>query len=206
MTMTLKAYSAGLILSLVGLTACKTILPNASGSETNAAQQVGLKSATQEPSSSRRADTLVTQIGGAQRTVDASQLTQPQGKAGLTIAQLRKYADRCSPDRPKLPASKGQVDCSELSLRMSKTFKSDDKVLEALVLLDRLGRSDDDNDGIGLNGYRSGVSASAVVASGITDPLLDAPPPELEEFTDFLEQNGLAIEAGAIVARTGANE
>ncbi|MEL7399900.1 MAG: hypothetical protein AAFN68_04920 [Pseudomonadota bacterium] len=89
---------------------------------------------------------------------------------------------------------------------MSRTFKSEDKVIEALVLLDRLGRSDDDNDSLGLGGYGSGISASAVVASGIADPLLNAPQPELEEFTDFLEQNGLAIETGAIVARTGVNE
>ena len=118
--------------------------------------------------------------------------------------RLKSYADRCVPGKSTYQPD---LDCSELSLRLKKVFRSDDKISEALFTLDRLGRSvskSSVSNELERNSDNLSLSAQAV-ASGS----LNTPPPELPEdpvpldLEKFLSENGLGINAGVIVNNGG---
>ena len=152
------------------------------------------------------ATTHVHQIGQQNSALDAAQISSSVEAEQLTINQLKVYADRCSPNATELPP-KG-LDCSELNLRVKRLYKSDDDVTEALVTLDRLGRNDnidnidsalkdleDDKPGLSFN--------SQAIAGSVTTPQTPAPTESQENLEEFLNENGLSINAGAIIANRG---
>lgn len=144
----------------------------------------------------------INQISAQDETLAATQIAASVEANQLTVDQLRIYADRCLPNS-ELEAPK-DLDCSELNLRVKSVFRSDDKVAEALVTLNRLGRVDnEDTLEDDLRDGRPGYSLNAqAVAGGLLDTPAPLPPedPTDGEFEDFLQQNGLTVNTGVIVA------
>ena len=152
------------------------------------------------------ATTHVHQIGQQNSALDAAQISSSVEAEQLTINQLKVYADRCSPNATELPP-KG-LDCSELNLRVKRLYKSDDDVTEALVTLDRLGRNDNiDNIDSALKDLEDGKPGlsfnSQAIAGSVTTPQTPAPTESQENLEEFLNENGLSINAGAIIANRG---
>jgi len=89
-----------------------------------------------------------------------------------------------------------------LNLRVKRLFRSEDKVTEALITLDRLGRNDTIDNALEdlEDGHPGNSLNSQAIAGGLLDPTPPAPPDPEENLEDFLNQNGLAINAGAIIA------
>lgn len=149
----------------------------------------------------KRSSTNVSQIGDQALSLQAPQISAQVDVNQLTVDQLRIYADRCSP-KAKLPQPK-DLDCSELGLRVKRVFRSNDNIAEALITLDRLGRNDTGVNALeDLEDGRPGASfSSQAIAGGLlgTDNL----PPErvepVDSLEEFLNQNGLSINAGAII-------
>lgn len=138
-------------------------------------------------------DSLTPQIA---RSVDTQQ---------LTIDQLKAYADRCAPGQTN-PTN--DIDCSELSLRVKTLFRSDDKVQEALITLDRLGRSGsnvDVDDELRRNRGDLSFSAQAIANGTLTMPMPAELPedPIDDDLEKFLNQNGFGVNAGVIVNQGG---
>ena len=152
------------------------------------------------------ATTHVHQIGQQNSALDAAQISSSVEAEQLTINQLKVYADRCSPNATELPP-KG-LDCSELNLRVKRLYKSDDDVTEALVTLDRLGRTDNvENIDSALKDLEDGKPSlsfnSQAIAGSVTTPQTPPPTESQENLEDFLNENGLSINAGAIIANQG---
>lgn len=152
-----------------------------------------------------RSTTSVAQIYSAETGFIHQQISRDVDAAQLTVEQLKAYADRCVPGKSSYNKD---IDCSELSLRLKKVFRSDDKVAEALITLNRLGRSDNrKNISDELEGNNDNLSLSArAIASGALDPSSTADLPQ-EQISDdleqFLNENGLDINAGIIVNSGG---
>lgn len=149
--------------------------------------------------------TSVNQISTGGAAFDAPQIARSVDTQQLTVDQLKAYADRCAPGQVN-PAN--DIDCSELSLRVKTLFRSDDKIQEALITLDRLGRSDsaaDVEDELRRNRGDLSFSAQAIANGTLTMP----PPAELpeqpvdEDLEKFLNQNGFGVNAGVIVNQGG---
>ena len=147
--------------------------------------------------------TQVNQIGQQSSALDAPQISSSVEAEQLTVDQLKDYADRCSPNAKERPPK--DLDCSELKLRVKRLYKSDDDVTEALVTLDRLGRTDNvDNIDSALKDLEDGQPGSSfnsqAIAGSVTTPQTPAPTESQENLEDFLNENGLSINAGAIIA------
>lgn len=144
--------------------------------------------------------TNVSQIGDQPRTLSAAQIDSGFDANKLTVEQLRAYADRCSPDA-LFPPPQG-LDCSEVNLRMKRLMRSDDRVTDALVTLDRLGRNNTINDTLEdlKDGKPGGSLNSQAIAGGILDPVAPPAPPPEENLEDILNKNGIDFNAGAFIA------
>lgn len=144
--------------------------------------------------------TRVNQIGNQLPTLSAAQIESGFDTNKLTVEQLRAYADRCSPNAV-FPPPQG-LDCSEVNLRMKRLMRSDDRVTDALVTLDRLGRNNTINDTLEdlKDGRPSGAFNSQAIAGGILDPITPPTPEPEENLEDILKNNGLDISAGVIIA------
>jgi len=181
---------SGLVLSVV---ACSV-----TGSQPSQKPQIPSQHAAQTVVQNSATD--IGQIGVQTASLKANQINQTTVVDQLTIDQLRAYSDRCSP-QANLSAPKG-LDCSELSLRVKRIFNTDDKVTEALITLDRLGRNDTLNRA--LEGLENGLPGQSLKGQAIAGGLVDPAPPPMptepeENLEDFLNQNGLSINAGAII-------
>lgn len=180
---------------LISCETAKTASDNA-----NKGNPASSQSVYSTPNHSQPTSINISQISPENSTLDTRQINSSADTNQLTVNQLRTYADRCSPNAT-LPPPK-DLDCSELNLRVKRLFRSNDKITDALILLDRLGRNDsvdnaleDLEDGLPGNSLNS-----QAIAGGLLDPPPPAPPPDVEEnLEDFLNQNGLAINAGAII-------
>lgn len=151
-----------------------------------------------------RSTTSVTQIASSDTGFTAQQISRDVDTVQLTVEQLKTYADRCVPGKSTY---RDDIDCSELSLRLKKVFRSDDKINEALFTLDRLGRSVSNSSVSNeLDRNYGDLSHSAqAVAGGLQDPSPVEPPEDAisDDLEKFLNQNGLGINAGIIVNSGG---
>lgn len=111
----------------------------------------------------------VNQIATANTGLKARQILPEVDAVQLTVEQLQTYVDRCARGS-SLP--QGDLDCSELSLRVKKVFQSKDVIQEALITLDRLGRNGIENTGQNeLEQNSRNLSNSAQgIASGLLEP------------------------------------
>ena len=133
--------------------------------------------------------TSIDQISGTRSQLSAPQISSATEEVILTIGQLKAYADRCIPDANMPPPP--DLDCSELKLRIDRTFKTEDALADALAVLDRLGRSDNaDEVARRLNNGELASSLDAqAIANGILDPSIPRPEDitlsgtDLEEFS-----------------------
>lgn len=190
---TLLCCAAGLL-----LISCETT--GATGDTAYRDNSVSQQSMHSTPNRSEPSSINMSQISSANATLDTRQISSAVDTDQLTVNQLRTYADRCSPNA-KRPPPQG-LDCSELNLRVKRLFRSDDKITDALILLDRLGRNDTiDNALEDLEDGSPNYSLnSQAIAGGLLDPSPPPPPPDPEEnLEDYLNQNGLTINAGAII-------
>lgn len=144
------------------------------------------------------------QIASASTDFDAPQISKSVDAEQLTVQQLKAYADRCGPEKTVVD---NDIDCSELSLRVRKVFRSDDKIQEALITLDRLGRSETEKEAADELGRNTGDLSYA--AQAIANGVLNGEVPELPEepvaddLEKFLNENGLGVNAGAIITTPG---
>lgn len=147
----------------------------------------------------------VDQIGVASRDYRTKQVLKNTDIPQLTVDQLIAYADRCAPNQQ---SKRSDIDCSELSLRVRRVFKTEDRVAEALITLNRLGRnqiSETAEDQLARNSRNLSVSAQAI-ASGTFEagqPLPTDQPIVSDALENFLNDIGLGVNAGAIVQSGG---
>ena len=146
----------------------------------------------------QRVTTLdVNQIATANTGFKTRQILPKVDAVQLTVEQLQAYADRCAPNS-SLP--QGDVDCSELSLRVKKVFHSDNIIQEALITLDRLGRNGVENTG--QNELEQNIRNLSYSAQGIASGFLEPAPtelviePETDNLDNILNQLGLSQNAG----------
>lgn len=180
------------------LISCETT--RSTGETENKEQAALSQSAYATPHYDEPSSINISQISSANATLSTRQIASPADVDQLTVNQLRTYADRCSPNATLPPPQ--DLDCSELNLRVKRLFRLDNKITDALILLDRLGRNDSVNNALeDLEDGLPGKSLnSQAIAGGLIDPTPPAPPPDPEEnLEDYLNQNGLAINAGAII-------
>lgn len=135
-------------------------------------------------------NTDINQIQSSPTSLHAPQIQTYKSQNKLTIDQLKNYADRCLPNA-KLPSK--QIDCTDLKLRMTHVFKNDDKVIEALTTLNRLGTTNLNNN--------STFNTHAIASGTLNDQGVSTPT-VTNEFYDFLKRNGLTIDAGTIIIGT----
>ena len=193
---------SGIFLLLLAACASSSDIHNKSQAELSSQQKQTLSASQLNKVST----THVNQIGQQSSALDAPQISSSVEAEQLTINQLKVYADRCSPNAKELPPQ--GLDCSELNLRVKRLYKSDDDVTEALVTLDRLGRTDNvDNIDSALKDLEDGQPGSSfnsqAIAGSVTTPQTPAPTESQENLEDFLNENGLSINAGAIIANQG---
>lgn len=190
-----------------GIVWCVSALLLASCASTPAAEDLEAFEASSPPeavsyatTSKDSSATRVNQIGGQLPTLSTAQINAGFDANKLTVDQLRAYADRCSPDAA-FPPPQG-LDCSEVNLRMKRLMRSDDRVTDALVTLDRLGRNDTVNDTLEdlKNGKPGSSFNSQAIAGGILEPVTPPAPEPEEDIEDILKQNGLGASVGAIIA------
>lgn len=154
---------------------------------------------------SRRDPLEVNQISSTQSSFEARQISPGPALDQITIKQLQTYVDRCAPESV-LP--KGDVDCSDLSLRIKDVLRSDDDVREALITLDRLGRNDRKNS-IGNDAFDRNGDGLSYLAQGIASGLLETEPaepleePEIKDLDSILNELGLEQNAGIIIGSGG---
>lgn len=147
----------------------------------------------------------VDQIGVANSDYRTKQVLKNAEIPQLTVDQLIAYADRCAPNQQIKETS---IDCSELSLRVRRVFKTEDRVTAALVTLNRLGRnelSESAEDELARNDKDLSFSAQAI-ASGALETYQPAQPEQpvvSDELESFLNEIGLGLNAGAIVQSGG---
>lgn len=148
-----------------------------------------------------RSTTDVNQISVASSDLSSYQINRAVDTPQLTVDQLKAYADRCAPGQS---ASTADIDCSELSLRVRRVFKSDDRIADALITLNRLGRNETkksvQNE---LNNNRGDLSFSAqAIASGAlgSEPVQPEDAEQIpEDLEGLLNQMGIGVNAGAII-------
>lgn len=184
----------------VFMTACASNTITADDTE---AKITSSKKAVSSPVDAR-STTSVTQISSSKSSFTAQQISRDVDAAQLTVEQLKTYADRCIPGKSTY---RDDIDCSELSLRLKKVFRSDDKINEALFTLDRLGRSVS-NSGVSneLDRNYGDLSNSAqAIAGGLQNPSPVEPPEDAisDDLEKFLNANGLGVNAGIIVNNGG---
>jgi len=184
-------------ISLLILTAC------ASSTDLNNKPQAELSSNQKVSQVDKVSTTHVNQIGQQSSALDAPQISSSVEAEQLTVNQLKVYADRCSPNAKELPPK--DLDCSELNLRVKRLYKSDDEVVGALVTLDRLGRNDTIDSALeDLKDGRPGSSfSSQAIAGSVTLPQTPEPTENPDNLEDFLNENGLPVNAGAIIPNRG---
>jgi len=193
-----EQYSAVSVLILV---AC------ASSTDINNTPQAELSSKQNKTRSvselNKVSTTQVNQIGQQSSALDAPQISSSVEAEQLTVDQLKDYADRCSPNAKERPPK--DLDCSELKLRVKRLYKTDNEIVEALITLDRLGRTDTIDSGLeDLKDGRPGSSfSSQAIAGSVTLPQTPEPTENPDNLEDFLSENGIPVNAGAIIPNRG---
>lgn len=146
----------------------------------------------------------VNQISSRQSGFEARQISPSFALGQITIKQLQTYVDRCAPGST-LPTR--DLDCSDLSLRIKDVLRSDDDVREALITLDRLGRSG--RESIGNDEFDRNSGDLSYLAQGIASGLLEPEPaeppkePEIKDLDSILNELGLEQNAGIIIDSSG---
>lgn len=139
----------------------------------------------------------INQIATVNTDLKARQILSKVDAAQLTVEQLQAYVDRCSPGR-FLP--QGDLDCSELSLRVKKVFQFDDIIQNALITLNRLGRNGIEKTG--QNELEQNSRNLSYSAQGIASGLLEHTPsepiqePQADNLDTLINQFGLAQNSG----------
>ena len=142
----------------------------------------------------------IAQIGSLSSELSTPQIDPPNmEEKPLTVSQLQTYKDRCL-DESELPPS--NLDCSELKLRIERSYRNDNEVRDALITLNRLGRNDmrTVQDDLKKGETRFSLESQAI-AGGLIDPPLPQQPQEDENVLDVLEQNGISFDPTTIVAQ-----
>ena len=125
----------------------------------------------------------VNQIATANTGFESRQILLNGDDNQLSIEQLQVYADRCAPGR--FQPSDG-LDCSELSLRVKKVYRSEDEIQDALITLDRLGRGGNGNKGQNELDQNTGNLSHS--AQGIASDLLDPSPAEQPQGPETIDR------------------
>ena len=139
----------------------------------------------------------INQIATANTDLKARQILSKVDAAQLTVKQLQAYVDRCAPGR-SLP--QGDLNCSELSLRVKKVFQADDIIQNALITLNRLGRNGIENTGqneLEQNSRNLSYSAQGI-ANGLLEHMPTAPvqEPQTDNLDALINQFGLDQNSG----------
>lgn len=147
----------------------------------------------------------IKQISSTDSSVIPRQINQTTSGPQLSVEQLATYLDRCAPNQT--PAQ--EIDCSELSLKIKRVLKANDRVADALTTLYGLGRSENisEIDGeLSPTNRESLSSAAQAVASGLhlatpTFPTSADQSVSTDEIEQFLDEIGLVVNSGAIGLR-----
>jgi len=174
------------------LLSCTSISDDRTSKSTNdakAAQNISYANATSQASSID-----ANQIGEQTSSLAAPQVQSKVDTDKLTVEQLLNYVDRCSPkEGVSVPAG---LDCSEVNLRVQRMIRADDRVKNALITLDRIGRNASDESLDDLKKGRPGSLTSQAIAGGILDPVT---PLSAEPENELLDSIGIPISTGAVV-------
>ena len=138
-------------------------------------------------------ETTIEQIGSARSGADQMQISSAPSDPRPIVEQLREYADRCA-DEQRQPQG---LDCSELKLRMEKKLGSEDRLLEALTIIDtfaRGGSKDRQTGGMTKDPGLDELSASAVGE----DFLRSGQSAEGSVDTDLVEILGISLPEGQL--------
>ena len=143
--------------------------------------------------------TAIDQISNTQEQLTAAQIRPAPDTEQLTVGQLRTYADRCMAGTDLMPPP--DLDCSELKLRIDRTFETEDDLADALAVLDRLGRADNADDvARRLNNRKFDQSQDAqAIANGILDPAVPQAEKINADSSGLLETDLQNIDPGIII-------